>query len=206
MNLMEAKEIENEINNKKSFENKLAKIKLKKEFSKAFIFTIFQEDFVNLNIGGFKFKVKWLLLETRPQNRLGKIRFAQSFEEVEQLCDEINFEENELYFDKTAEHFDAILTYYRTGELHFDEGTCYKSFHNDLVYWQIEHHLINDCCLLNFGDHKTDIEMKYKHIKNIEDKLKKKKMEFTKIQNDILLKKIRDILENKNNTTIGKVK
>ena len=67
--------------------------------------SLFKLKRIVLNVGGNKFDITWKNLEKLPNSRLGKIRFAKSLEEVEALCDEIDIEKNEIYFDRPSNSF-----------------------------------------------------------------------------------------------------
>ena len=112
---------------------------------------------VILNVGGARHEVLWKNLEKWPNSRLGKIRFAKKIEEVKELCDDVNFLENEIYFDRHASSFGVVLNFYRTGHLHLVEDVCSFSFHEDLVYWGVDECFLEDCCHLKYVQKKEAI-------------------------------------------------
>ena len=109
---------------------------------------------VTLNIGGARHEVLWKTLESIPASRLGRIRFAKSAREIEMLCDYLNLEESEIFFDKQNASFDCILNFYRTGKLHMFENMCVLAFHEDLIYWGIEDCYLENCCHLKYHQRK----------------------------------------------------
>jgi hypothetical protein len=107
---------------------------------------IFKSSRVILNIGGKRFDVRWKNFEKLPNSRLGRIRFAKSIEEIEDLCDEVNIDQNELYFDRPSNCFNPIIDYYRTGKLHITDSACIISFYDELNYWCIDDKFFEQCC------------------------------------------------------------
>ena len=112
---------------------------------------------VILNVGGVKHEVMWKSLEKWPNSRLGKIRFAKKIEEIIELCDDVNYLANEIYFDRHSSSFSAVLNFYRTGKLHFVEDICTFSFQEDLFYWGVEECFLEDCCNLKYQQKKDVI-------------------------------------------------
>lgn len=118
--------------------------------------SMFNQPRVILNIGGSKYDVRWKTLESLPNSRLGKIRFAKSIQEILYLCDEVDFEINEIYFDRPARSFTAIIDFYRTNKLHSIQDICVVSFLDDLIYWGIDDNFFEPCC--NFSYHQLKDE------------------------------------------------
>ena len=109
---------------------------------------------VTLNVGGQRHEVRWKTLEALPQSRLGRIRFAANTNEMAKLCDDINAHDNELFFDRHASSFNAVLNLYRTGKLHLVDDVCTFSFHDDLLYWGIDEYSFESCCHLKYQQRK----------------------------------------------------
>ena len=109
---------------------------------------------VTLNIGGTRHEILWKTIECLPNSRLGKIRFAKSLREVEELCDYLNMDENEIFFDKHNGTFDCIINFYRTGKLHLYENICVLAFRQDLLYWNIDECFLDSCCLMKYHQRK----------------------------------------------------
>jgi hypothetical protein len=109
---------------------------------------------VTINIGGTRHEVLWKTLETLPTSRLGRIRYAKSISDIESLCDYLNLDDNEIFFDKHTASFDCVLNFYRTGKLHLFENMCVLAFHDDLEYWGIEECFLENCCHLKYHQRK----------------------------------------------------
>lgn len=109
---------------------------------------------VTINVGGSRHEVMWKTLERMPTSRLGRIRFAKSMVDLQNLCDLVNLEEDEIFFDQHAASFDCVLNFLRTGKLHLIENMCVLSFHEDLAYWGIEECFLENCCHLRFHQRK----------------------------------------------------
>lgn len=98
---------------------------------------IFVNKTIIINVGGQRHEISWSKLEKITTSRLCKIRFAKDMKEVKKLCDEIDMDKNEIFFDRPAKYFNAILNFYQTGKLHLLEDSCVLAFYDDLEYWGI---------------------------------------------------------------------
>lgn len=112
---------------------------------------------VVLNVGGERHEVMWKTLERLPRSRLGRIRFASCFQEILNLCDEINLINNEIYFDRHASSFATILQFFRTGKLHLTDDLCILSFKEDLEFWGVDECFFESCCYLKYHQRKEII-------------------------------------------------
>lgn len=112
---------------------------------------------VVLNVGGVRHEVMWKTLERLPRSRLGRIRYASTFRELLDLCDDVKIEQNEIYFDRHASSFAAILQFYRTGKLHLAEELCILSFDDDLAFWGIDECFFESCCHLRYHQRKEHV-------------------------------------------------
>ena len=97
--------------------------------------TLFQQKTVVLNVGGQRHEISWSKLEKITTSRLCKIRFAKELSEIASLCDEVDVNKNEIFFDRPARYFGAILNFYQTGKLHLIEDSCVLAFYDDLEFW-----------------------------------------------------------------------
>jgi hypothetical protein len=112
---------------------------------------LFRSDFITLNIGGFKYEAKLKHLEKLPNSRLGKIRFALTHDELAKYCDQIDLDNNELYFDKTFNQFDLIMDLYRKDHFHYKSAhSCFTSLKDDLDYWHIDMKHLKHCCQIEY--------------------------------------------------------
>ena len=166
---------------------------------------IFNSRRVILNIGGIKHDVRWKTLEKLPNSRLGKIRFARNLHEIQGLCDEVNVQANELYFDKSYKSFHSIIEYYRSDKLHLAQNVCIISFHNDLKYWGIEEIFMDQCCNLKYHETKEEVQKEMLQVKEFE-KEEKVEDEFESVKCCPTSRKIVwDIMENPQTSRLAKV-
>jgi len=129
---------------------------------------LFKSTRVTLNVGGKKHDVRWKTLERIPNSRLGRISISQSLDEILDLCDEVDYANNEIYFDKPAKSFSCIINYYRTGKLHAANNICVISFFEDLKYWGIDDNFFEPCCNFNYHQLKEDAFEEIVKIDSIE--------------------------------------
>ena len=109
-----------------------------------------------LNVGGKKHDIRWKTLEKIPNSRLGRLKNSKSIEDMLELCDEIDFDHNEIYFDRPAKSFSSIIDYYRTGKLHAANDMCIISFFEDLKFWGIDDNFFEPCCNFNYHQQKEE--------------------------------------------------
>jgi uncharacterized protein YozE (UPF0346 family) len=159
---------------------------------------------VVINIGGTRHEVLWKTLESVPASRLGRIRYAKSVSDIENLCDYLNLAENEIFFDKHTATFDCVINFYRTGKLHLFENMCVLAFHDDLEYWGIEECFLDNCCHLKYHQKRDAL---LEEIKKEEDASKEK------VTNEIfgdhcfpaVRKKVWDLMENPQTSKAARV-
>ncbi|XP_029306920.1 potassium voltage-gated channel subfamily V member 1 [Cottoperca gobio] len=102
-------------------------------------------DFFIINVGGSRYVLSQELLESYPETRLGKLARC-SRDSVLELCDDADFLENELFFDRNSQTFQYVMNYYKTGHLHVREELCEISFLQEIEYWGIDELRIDSCC------------------------------------------------------------
>lgn len=100
------------------------------------------EDTIHINIGGFKHEVSRKTLKRLPNSPLATIE--KSF----QACYRVK--KDEYFFDRHPASFNAILNFYRTGELHVPNDVCGPLFKNELEFWGIDDALIEQCCWMKY--------------------------------------------------------
>jgi len=113
----------------------------------------------NLNVGGVKHEVMWRMLDQVPTSRLGKLAAATTHNQILDLCADYSFEENEYFFDRHPRSFNTILSFYRTGKLHIQDGICHLAFCEDLTYWQLDELCVESCCAEKYVNRKEEIQM-----------------------------------------------
>lgn len=110
-----------------------------------------------LNVGGVKHEVMWNMLEQVPTSRLGKLAKATTHKEILELCADYSVEANEYFFDRHPRSFNTILSFYRTGKLHIQDGICHLAFCEDLNYWQLDELCVESCCIYKYKNRKEEI-------------------------------------------------
>ncbi|XP_071960618.1 potassium voltage-gated channel protein Shal-like [Antedon mediterranea] len=101
---------------------------------------------VIINISGRMFETWRYSLEKYPDTLLGS-------NEKEFFYDE---EKDEYFFDRDPEFFRHILTFYRTGHMHFPRSECISAFDEELSFFGILPEIIGDCCYEDYRDRKRD--------------------------------------------------
>ena len=167
---------------------------------------LFKSKRVILNIGGTKYDVKWKTLEKLPTSRLGKmsrIRYTNDMQEMNNLCDELHIQENEIYFDRSPHTFNCIIDFYRTNKLHLLNNTCVNSVSEELIYWGIDDVFFEQCCNLKYHQNKEDL---FKETEKIVQLLKEQ-VEDEEILTRCLNNKkiIWNIMENPQTSKLAKV-
>ena len=115
---------------------------------------------VILNVGGAKHEAIVDTLLRFPNTRLGRLgmlwrnaisvppneeerrkeEITRAFELIldQELCDDVDEEKTEFYFDRHPHSFIAIINYYRSGKLHLAEDFCVMNFAEEMEYWEID--------------------------------------------------------------------
>ncbi|KJH49241.1 potassium voltage-gated channel protein Shal [Dictyocaulus viviparus] len=99
-----------------------------------------------INISGRKFETWKNTLEKFPETLLGS-------SEKEFFYDE---EAGEYFFDRDPDIFRHILTFYRTGKLHYPRHECLVAYDEELSFFGIMPDLISDCCYEDYKDKKRE--------------------------------------------------
>ena len=157
-----------------------------------------------INVGGVKHEMLWKSLERLPKTRLGKLRFARDFNEIEKLCDDYDPNENEFFFDRSSRSFNSVVNFYRTGKLHLVDDICVLSFHDDLEYWGIHEFYLEPCCQHKYYQRK---ELVMEEMRKEEDLLRERIIE----ENfgcccPLIRKKIWDLMEKPQTSKAARVK
>ncbi|KAJ8290229.1 hypothetical protein GJAV_G00010270 [Gymnothorax javanicus] len=116
--------------------------------------------FLNLNVGGFKQRVKRSTLLRFPHTRLGRLLGCRSEEEILELCDDYSGAEQEYYFDRNPRFFRYVLNFYHTGKIHLMEELCIISFSQEIEYWGIKELYLDSCCSNKFQEQRECVEDK----------------------------------------------
>uniref|UniRef100_A0AC34Q586 BTB domain-containing protein n=1 Tax=Panagrolaimus sp. JU765 TaxID=591449 RepID=A0AC34Q586_9BILA len=101
---------------------------------------------LSINISGRRFETWRNTLEKFPETLLGS-------NEKEFFYDE---ETGEYFFDRDPDIFRHILTFYRTGKLHYPKHECLVAYDEELSFFGIMPDLIADCCYEDYKDKKRE--------------------------------------------------
>lgn len=93
---------------------------------------------VRINVSGTVFEFSKDILETEKGGRLAEICRGYDSQNIGAL---------ELSVDRSANCFDAILSFYQTGRLHIPLTMCPGSFKEELDYWKIDVDELSECCM-----------------------------------------------------------
>jgi len=95
---------------------------------------------VRLNVSGQRFETYSRILARFPDTLLGS-------EELDYFYDEST---DEYFFDRNPEVFRRLLTYYRSGRLHFPRDECVAEFNDELAFFGIQPtDAIPECCAVS---------------------------------------------------------
>jgi hypothetical protein len=163
-------------------------------------------EFANLNIGGQIFLLKWSLINKLPNSRLGKILHAANFDELSNLCDEINIDKKELYFDRSPNFFSDISDFYYSDAIHLEMKVCVLSFYYELIYWGMENNEFDTCCSFKFNEMKMNVTEQIEKMNEME-KMFEQMTEVPMFSGrfKILKEKTWNVMENPETSNLAKV-
>uniref|UniRef100_A0A915A9I6 BTB domain-containing protein n=1 Tax=Parascaris univalens TaxID=6257 RepID=A0A915A9I6_PARUN len=101
---------------------------------------------LSINISGRRFETWRNTLEKFPETLLGSTE--KEFFYDEDTC--------EYFFDRDPDIFRHILTFYRTGKLHYPKHECLVAYDEELSFFGIMPDLISDCCYEDYKDKKRE--------------------------------------------------
>ena len=101
---------------------------------------------LSINVSGRRFETWRNTLEKFPETLLGS-------NEKEFFYDD---DAKEYFFDRDPDIFRHILTFYRTGKLHFPRHECLVAYDEELSFFGIMPDLISDCCYEEYKDKKRE--------------------------------------------------
>jgi potassium voltage-gated channel Shal-related subfamily D member 2 len=147
------------------------------------------DDKLTINISGQRFECWRSTLEKYPQTLLGSA-------EREFFYDE---ETNEYFLERDPDLFRHILSFYRTGRLHYPKSECLNAYDEELSFFGILTDLMGDCCYEEYRDRKRESAERAIDEKNVDSDEK----------NQIKPKNIREFIwrafENPHTSTIALV-
>ena len=95
---------------------------------------------VRLNVSGQRFEAYVETLARFPETLLGS-------DELDYFYDE---SADEYFFDRNPDVFRRLLTYYRSGRLHFSRDECVAEFNEELAFFGIQPtEAIPECCAVS---------------------------------------------------------
>ncbi|XP_046357741.1 potassium voltage-gated channel protein Shal-like isoform X3 [Haliotis rufescens] len=101
---------------------------------------------LSINVSGRRFETWRTTLEKYPDTLLGSNEREFFFDE----------ECKEFFFDRDPDIFRHILSYYRTGKLHYPRHECISAYDDELAFFGILPDLIGDCCYEDYRDRKRE--------------------------------------------------
>ncbi|KAI6217979.1 BTB domain-containing protein [Aphelenchoides fujianensis] len=99
-----------------------------------------------INVSGRRFETWKNTLEKFPETLLGS-------SEKEFFYDE---DDGTYFFDRDPDLFRYVLTFYRTGKLHYPKHECLVAYDEELAFFGIMPDLIADCCYESYKDVKRE--------------------------------------------------
>ena len=130
-----------------------------------------EENKVEINVNGKKFEVS--------QNIVDKIVLSDCEASNIFINSKIN-SETDLYFERNAEIFVCILSFYQGRGLHIPNKLCPGEFQEELQYWGVDSKYLSQCCMghfIRFCDDKEILlilEKDQKQKENNRNELKKR--------------------------------
>ena len=119
-----------------------------------------KDEIITINVSGCKFQTWKHSLEKFPHTLLGSGEREFFFDE----------DTKEYFFDRDPEIFRHILTFYRTGRMHFPRTECISSIDDELDYFGILPEMIADCCYEDYRDRKRENDERLIDDDPVEDK------------------------------------
>ena len=95
------------------------------------------------NIGGQRHETFVSTLKAVPGTRLSWI--ADNYQLLEQ-SPVFDIEKKEFFFDRNPACFEAILNYFRIGQLHYPNNVCGPVFKTELNFWGLDEEQMESCC------------------------------------------------------------
>lgn len=95
------------------------------------------------NIGGQRHETFVSTLKAIPGSRLSWI--SENYQ-ILKHCPAYDPVRHEFFFDRNPTCFEAILNYFRTGELHYPANICGPVFEIELKFWGVDEAQMQSCC------------------------------------------------------------
>ncbi|CAH1265687.1 KCND2 [Branchiostoma lanceolatum] len=108
-----------------------------------------KDDRVKLQVGGTLFVTSRKIFDRFPDSLLGSDEKDYFY----------NAETDEYVFDRDPDIFRYILTYYRTGHLHYPENESVKDYDNELIFFRLmAEDIVGVCCRETYMEKKEALE------------------------------------------------
>ncbi|XP_074863824.1 voltage-gated potassium channel KCNC1-like [Carettochelys insculpta] len=100
-----------------------------------------------LNVGGIRHETYYSTLRAFPGTKLCSLTEAHA-----STIYDYNPTTKEFFFDRSAQLFNYVLSYYRTKHLHCPTDTCKSVFEEELAFWEISDAQLAPCCWLKLAN------------------------------------------------------
>jgi len=107
---------------------------------------VLSDEKIRINVSGKVFETWQQTLEKYPDTLLGS-------NEREFFYDE---DAKEFFFDRDPDIFRHILSYYRSGKMHYPKNECIMAFEEEMDFFGIVPDIIGDCCYEDYRDRKRE--------------------------------------------------
>ncbi|CAG5113257.1 Oidioi.mRNA.OKI2018_I69.chr2.g7377.t1.cds [Oikopleura dioica] len=104
------------------------------------------DQIIVINVSGVRYMCWKSTLEKFPESLLGS-------HERDFFYDQVN---DEYFFDRDPEVFRHIISYFRTGKLHYPRTECIGLVEEELVFFGISPDIIHDCCYEDYREKKRE--------------------------------------------------
>ncbi|EDO31807.1 predicted protein [Nematostella vectensis] len=107
-----------------------------------------RNNFTTINVSGRRFLVDIEIFSRFPDTLLGSTMKQHFYDPSKK----------EYFFDRDPEVFKYIITFYKTGKLHYPEEECACCFETECAYFGILADIMSDCCHEPYGEQKEDFD------------------------------------------------
>ena len=98
---------------------------------------------IKVNMGGDIFYIRRANLKRAPETKLANLSESDF---------EFDEEADEYFFDRGSSLFPYIISFYNTGELHFNHCLCARKVQRELQFWNISENYLSECCFQRVKD------------------------------------------------------
>ena len=153
------------------------------------------------NIGGKRYETFLSTLRAIPGTRLSWIADNYHLLRHSPLHNPVK---DEYFFDRNPTCFEAIVNYFRTGQLHYPNNVCGHVFESELKFWGVEEEQMQTCCWEAYAaNREKDIQLKGFKGPGLQDSELKNNQRCSKSHKYRL--KVLDFFDDANSSTPAKV-